>query len=174
MIIGHLTKIVAIQSNNTIKIGFMFVALLAIFNAAGRLITGMLSDKIGRIKTIFLVCVTQAIVMFFFSKFSIIFQFSIGSAVVGFSYGACLALFPSTTASLRGNKKSRHELWYYVHCLGSGRCFWASFCWKIADLNGSYGMAYLIASGLMLFAAVLTFVTKSPVWVVETEFAEET
>jgi OFA family oxalate/formate antiporter-like MFS transporter len=56
MIIGHLTKIFAIQSNNTIKIGFMFVALLAIFNAAGRLITGMLSDKIGRIKTIFIVC----------------------------------------------------------------------------------------------------------------------
>jgi len=42
--------------------------------------------------------------MFFFFKFSTIFQFSIGSAVVGFSYGACLALFPSKTADYWGTK----------------------------------------------------------------------
>jgi len=41
MIIGHLAKIVAVQSDNTITIGFFFVALLAIFNAAGRIIAGM-------------------------------------------------------------------------------------------------------------------------------------
>ena len=29
MIIGHLAKIVAVQSNNTLQIGFIFVALLA-------------------------------------------------------------------------------------------------------------------------------------------------
>jgi len=174
MIIGHLAKIVAIQSNNTIKIGFMFVALLAIFNAAGRLLAGMLSDKIGRIKTIFLVCVTQAIVMFFFSKFSTIFQFSIGSAVVGFSYGACLALFPSTTADYWGTKNLGMNYGIMFTAWGVGGVFGPLLAGKIADLNGSYGMAYLIASGLMLFAAALTFVTKSPVRVVETEFAEET
>ena len=32
MVIGHLARIVAVQSNNLIQTGFMFVALLAIFN----------------------------------------------------------------------------------------------------------------------------------------------
>jgi OFA family oxalate/formate antiporter-like MFS transporter len=40
MIIGHLAKIVAAQSNNAIQTGFVFVALLALFNAAGRIVTG--------------------------------------------------------------------------------------------------------------------------------------
>lgn len=127
MIIGHLAKIVAVQSNNTIKIGFFFVALLAIFNAAGRLIAGIVSDKIGRVKTIFIVCITQTVVMFFFSHFSIILLFTIGSAVVGFSYGACLSLFPSTTADYWGTKNLGFNYgimftaWAYaefsVHCL---------------------------------------------------------
>jgi len=34
MIIGHLAKIVSLQSGNTIKAGFLFVVLLAVFNAA--------------------------------------------------------------------------------------------------------------------------------------------
>lgn len=174
MMIGHLAKIVALQSNNTIKIGFMFVALLAVFNAAGRLLAGLVSDKIGRIKTIFLVCVTQAVVMFFFSKFSTILQFTIGSAVVGFSYGACLSLFPSTTADYWGTKNLGLNYGIMFTAWGVGGVFGPLLAGKIADLNGSYAMAYLIASGLMLVAAALTFVTKAPVRVEETSFAEET
>lgn len=174
MIIGHLAKIVSLQSNNSIKIGFMFVALLAVFNAAGRLLAGLVSDKIGRIKTIFLVCVTQAVVMFFFSKFSTILQFTIGSAVVGFSYGACLSLFPSTTADYWGTKNLGLNYGIMFTAWGVGGVFGPLLAGKIADLNGSYAMAYLIASGLMLVAAALTFVTKAPVRVEDTSFAEET
>ena len=37
MIIGHLAKIVSVQSGNAIQTGFLFVVLLAVFNAAGRI-----------------------------------------------------------------------------------------------------------------------------------------
>lgn len=173
MIIGHLAKIVSVQSGNTIKIGFVFVALLAIFNAAGRLLAGIVSDKIGRIKTIFLVCVTQAVVMFLFSKFSTIAQFTVGSAVVGFSYGACLSLFPSTTADYWGTKNLGFNYGIIFTAWGVGGVFGPLLAGKIADLHGNYNMAYLIASGLMLFAAALTFVTKAPVRTLEKELAEE-
>ncbi len=163
MIIGHLAKIVAIQSGNTIKIGFLFVALLAIFNALGRLMAGVVSDRIGRIKTIFLVCITQAVVMFFFSNFSTIIQFTIGSAVVGFSYGACLSLFPSTTADYWGTKNLGLNYGIMFTAWGVGGVFGPLLAGKIADMNGNYTMAYLIASGLMVFAAALTFFTKAPV-----------
>lgn len=173
MIIGHLAKIVAVQSNNTIKIGFLFVALLAIFNAAGRLIAGIVSDKIGRIKTIFLVCITQAVVMFFFSNFSTILQFTIGSAVVGFSYGACLSLFPSTTADYWGTKNLGFNYGIMFTAWGVGGVLGPLLAGKIADMNGNYSVAYLIASSLMIFAAALTFITKAPVRVTETSFGED-
>jgi nitrate/nitrite transporter NarK len=67
MIIGHLAKIVAVQSGNAIKIGFLFVALLAIFNAGGRIAAGIISDRIGRTITIAFVCILQSMMMFFFS-----------------------------------------------------------------------------------------------------------
>ena len=78
MIIGHLAKIVAVQSGNAIQIGFIFVSLLAIFNAGGRLVAGFVSDYIGRLKTILIVFLSQAVVMFFFSKISTILNLHLG------------------------------------------------------------------------------------------------
>ena len=97
-------KIVAVQSGNTVKIGFVFVALLACFNAAGRVVAGVVSDYVGRVVTIGLVCVFQALAMFLFSNFTSIGGFVVGAAVVGFSYGACLSLFPATVADAWGTK----------------------------------------------------------------------
>ncbi|HEX9241632.1 MAG TPA: OFA family MFS transporter, partial [Anaeromyxobacter sp.] len=104
MIIGHMAKIVSVQSNGAIKIGFVFVALLAIFNASGRIIAGVISDVIGRVVTLGIVCIAQAAAMFFFPQFSTIGGFIVGAAVVGFSYGACLAIFPAATADQWGTK----------------------------------------------------------------------
>ncbi len=101
MIIGHMAKIVAVQSNNTIKTGFVFVALLAVFNASGRIVAGIISDYIGRVVTMGIVFIMQAAMMFFFPQFTTIGAFTVGAAIVGFSYGACLSLFPATTADPR-------------------------------------------------------------------------
>ncbi len=48
MIIAKLAKIGEIQAN--IELGFVLVAVLAIGNGGGRILAGMLSDKIGRKK----------------------------------------------------------------------------------------------------------------------------
>lgn len=162
MIIGHLAKIVSLQSNNTIKIGFLFVALLAIFNASGRLIAGVVSDYIGRIKTLFMVCLIQAVVMFFFSTLSTVTQFIVGSAVVGFCYGSCLSLFPSITADYWGAKNLGLNYGIVFTAWGVGGVFGPILAGKIADATGSYGTAYLISSALLVFAALLTFATKAP------------
>ena len=162
MIIGHLAKIVAVQSNNMIQTGFLFVALLAIFNAGGRLVAGAVSDHIGRMKTILLVFISQAIVMFFFSSLSTFAAFLVGSAIVGFSYGACLSLFPSTTADHWGTKNLGLNYGILFTAWGVGGVFGPILAGKVADASGSYGMAYTISAALLIFAAVLTFFTKAP------------
>jgi MFS family permease len=155
MIIGHMAKIVSVQSNNTIKIGFVFVALLAIFNASGRIIAGIISDYIGRVITIGLVCIMQASAMFFFPSFSTIGAFILGSAVVGFSYGACLSLFPATTADQWGTKNMGLNYGVLFTAWGVGGVIGPTLAGKIADSTGSYTGAYNIAGLLLMFAFVL-------------------
>lgn len=162
MIIGHLAKIVAVQSANQIQTGFLFVALLAIFNAGGRLIAGMVSDYIGRLKTVLIVCISQAIIMFLFSKISTVPTFILGSAVVGFSYGACLSLFPSTCADYWGTKNLGLNYGILFTAWGVGGVFGPILAGRIADSTGSYQMAYVISAALLILAAILTFFTKAP------------
>jgi MFS family permease len=153
MIIAHMAKIVSVQSGNAITAGSFFVALLAIFNASGRIIAGVISDYIGRVVTIALVCILQATIMFFFSGFSSFSAFLVGSAVVGFSYGACLSLFPATTADEWGTKNLGLNYGILFTAWGVGGVFGGTLAGKIADRTGSYEGAYNVA-GLLLIVAV--------------------
>lgn len=162
MIIGHLAKIVSVQSGNVIRAGFLFVILLAVFNAAGRIIAGIVSDRIGRIRTIMLVFISQAAIMFFFSKFSTVGTFILGSAVVGFSYGACLSLFPSATADFWGTKNLGLNYGIMFTAWGVGGVFGPIMAGKIADMTGSYSIGYLISSALLIIGAFMTFFTEAP------------
>lgn len=159
MIIGHLAKIVSVQSGNTIKIGFVFVALLAIFNAAGRVVAGFVSDYIGRVVTIAMVCLMQSLVMFFFPQFTSITDFILGSTVVGFNYGACLALFPATTADYWGTRNMGLNYGILFTAWGVGGIFGPILAGRIADATGSYALAFSVASGLLLLAVFVAMIS---------------
>jgi MFS family permease len=155
MIIGHIAKIVAVQSGNAIEIGFVFVALLAIFNASGRVIAGVISDYIGRVVTIGLVCILQASAMFFFPSFETVGAFVLGSALVGFSYGACLSLFPATAADQWGTRNMGLNYGVLFTAWGVGGVVGPMLAGRIADSTGSYAGAYDIAGLLLMLAFVL-------------------
>jgi OFA family oxalate/formate antiporter-like MFS transporter len=155
MIIGHLAKIVAAQSGNAIQGGFLFVALLAAFNASGRIVAGVASDRIGRTVTLVSVFLLQASNMVFFSGFSTFTGFVVGSAVVGFSYGACLSLFPATAADRWGTKNLGLNYGILFTAWGVGGVFGPVLAGRIADATGSYELAYQIAAGLLVLASLL-------------------
>jgi MFS transporter, OFA family, oxalate/formate antiporter len=158
MIIGHLAKIITIQSGGGITLGYLFVALLAIFNASGRIAAGFFSDRIGRNKTLAMVCLCQAVAMFFFSSLSGSAGFFTGAALVGFNYGACLSLFPSKTADAWGTRNFGLNYGILFTAWGVGGVFGPILAGRIADSTGSYSLAFAIASGMMLFAAALSLV----------------
>ncbi len=159
MIIGHLAKIVSVQSGNTIKIGFLFVALLAIFNAGGRVVAGIVSDYIGRVITIAFVCLMQALIMFFFPQFETTTAFILGSAMVGFNYGACLSLFPATAADNWGTKNLGLNYGILFTAWGVGGVVGPILAGRIADITGRYHLAYYIAATLLMFAAFLAMLS---------------
>jgi MFS family permease len=155
MIIGHMARIVAVQSGNAIQSGFVFVALLAVFNAGGRVVAGVVSDFIGRVVTIGLVCVLQALAMVLFSGLTTVASFVIGAAVVGFSYGACLSLFPATAADRWGTKNLGVNYGLLFTAWGVGGVVGPTLAGRIADATGSYARAYDVAGVLLAFAFLL-------------------
>jgi MFS transporter, OFA family, oxalate/formate antiporter len=159
MIIGHMARIVAVQSGDKIQVGFVFVALLAAFNAGGRVAAGVISDYIGRVVTIGIVCILQATMMFFFPSFTTVGGFVLGAAVVGFSYGACLSLFPATTADRWGTKNMGLNYGVLFTAWGVGGVVGPTLAGRIADRTGSYAGAYDIAGMLLMFAFVLAMLS---------------
>ncbi|MDN5363069.1 MAG: transporter, family, oxalate/formate antiporter [Eubacteriales bacterium] len=162
MIIGHMAKIAAKVLPNAQSLGFILVAVLAVFNATGRIVAGIVSDKIGRTRTMLLVFVSQAIVMILFRYLNTTPLLLLGAAAVGFNYGANLSLFPSTTADFYGTKNLGVNYGLVFTAWGVGGVFGGQVAGKIVDATGSYDGAYMVAATLCILAALLTFVTKPP------------
>lgn len=143
--------------------GFVFVALLAIGNASGRVIAGLLSDKLGRPRTMLLVFAAQAATLLLFSSVSGTVAFAIGSVVIGFCYGACLSVFPSITADYYGLKNLGMNYGLVFTSWGVGALVMAPLAGMIKDATKSYSYAFYLAAGLLLVGTALTFVLKAPV-----------
>jgi len=79
------------------------VMTVALFNAAGRIMWGVVSDKLGRTKTlmlIFLICGLTMLSLKLLTGTMIL----IGVSLVGFCFGGFLAVYPSLTADYYGTK----------------------------------------------------------------------
>jgi OFA family oxalate/formate antiporter-like MFS transporter len=161
MIIGHMAKIAALQLTS-IDLGFVLVAVLALGNASGRVVAGLVADKLGGIRTMLGVFVLQAAMMGLLAISATPLALVPVAAVVGFCYGANLSLFPSTTAGYFGTKNLGVNYGLVFTAWGVGGVFGSLTAGSIVDSTGSYGVAYTIAAGLCLAAAALTFGTKPP------------
>ena len=100
--------------------------------------------------------------MFLFSGASTITGFVAGSGIIGICYGSCLSLFPSACGDYWGTKNLGLNYGILFTAYGIGGIFGPILAGRIADSTGNYSMAYTIAAGLMVVAAVLTFFTKAP------------
>jgi MFS family permease len=99
--------------------------------------------------------------MVFFSAYSTEAGFMIGAALVGFNYGACLSLFPSSTADLWGTKNLGLNYGILFTAWGVGGVFGPLLAGWIADTQGSYAPAYNVAAWMLVgatFLALLSYV----------------
>ena len=123
MIIGHVAKIVATQSGGAIQAGFLFVALMAVFNATGRVAAGVVSDIIGRVGAMIIVFLIQASIMFFFDQFTTTAGFLFGAALVGLQLRRLPVALSGHGGRLLGHEEPRPQLRDSLHRLGRRRRF---------------------------------------------------
>ena len=166
MVISKLAAIAKLQAN--IELGFILVAMLAIGNGGGRIIAGMLSDKIGRKNTMLICFVLQAIMVFLLSRAvqgSLLAKvpiLALVSAIIGANYGSNLALFPSITKDFYGLKNFGVNYGLVFTAWGVGGFSLALLAGKMYDITASFNVAYYGASGLLILAAMMTFFLKPP------------
>ena len=166
MVIAKLAAIAKIQAG--VNLGFVLVAVLAVGNGAGRIIAGMLSDKIGRIWTMFICFMFQAILVLLLSRahagtpLASIPVLAIVCSLIGANYGANLSLFPSITKDYWGLKNFGINYGLVFTAWGAGGFMLALGAGKLYDLYHSFAYAYYGAAVLLVIAAVMTFTMRPP------------
>ena len=160
MIIAHVAIIAKEQARW--EWGFVPVVLLAIFNSVGRVVSGVLSDRIGRTQTMVLAFVLQACNMFVFSHYTSSALLVFGSAFTGLCYGTIFTLMPAATADFYGIKNLGVNYGFLFTGFGVAGVFGPLLGGKIRDLTGTYATSYTISAIMLLVGAALAFTTRSP------------
>jgi len=80
------------------------VGILAIFNAAGRIIWGKVSDIIDRPRAMMIMFLAQGMCFMMLISIESTWAIFLASALVGMNFGGSFALFPSATADYFGTK----------------------------------------------------------------------
>ena len=147
---------------------FIAVAVMAIGNAAGRIVAGFLSDRISRRWTLMIVLLFQAVLMLVAIPVTGIMGVSpvvivLLASLIGFNYGANLSLFPSFTKDLWGLKSFGMNYGVLFTAWGVGGLVLPRVQQTLtAQSGGSYQSSFVTAAVLLLVGAVLTLGIKPP------------
>ena len=167
MVIAKLAPLAKTQVG--ITHGFILVAWLAVGNGAGRIITGTLSDRLGRKPTIIGCLLFQAVLMVVLtfattgSVLGTIPAMALLSALIGANYGANLAIYPSITKDFYGLKNFgvNYGLLFTAWGVG-GYALSKLLAGKLFDAYHSYTVSCYVAAGLLVVAAVVALLLQPP------------
>lgn len=146
------------------ELAWIVVALMAVGNAGGRIVAGVISDKIGRTKTLMFMMSFQAAVIFsllFISENEAILLVT-AATLIGFNYGTNLSLFPSVTKDYYGLKNFGTNYGLIFSAWGIGGLIFPRVAQMIVAQTGTQNTAYLMCSILLVGSALIAVMTKAP------------
>ena len=147
---------------------FVAVALMAVGNAGGRVLAGILSDRIGRRWTLMLVLLFQAGLMFAAVPVTAgggsgAVAIVVLAVLIGANYGANLSLFPSLTKDLWGLKSFGMNYGVLFTAWGMGGMVLPRLQQTLtANSGGSYASSFQTAGALLVAGGVLSFWVRNP------------
>jgi MFS family permease len=150
------------------ELAFVAVAVMAVGNASGRIAAGVLSDKIGRRKTLCLVLLIQAALMFIAipvtaDKATTPVVIVLIASLIGFNYGANLSLFPSFTKDLWGLQNFGMNYGVLFTAWGAGGLVLPRLQQTLTTQSGgSYQWSFVTAGLLLLVGAALSLCIQRP------------
>jgi OFA family oxalate/formate antiporter-like MFS transporter len=162
MVIG---SVAGMAKNSLGEKAFLAVAILAVGNAAGRIVAGILSDRIGRNWTLGLVFSGQALLML--AAIPVVGSQSSSAAMIvllatsiGFNYGANLALFPSFTKDRWGMKNFGVNYGIVFSAWGIGGFILSRLSQSLTAKSGSFTASFQVAAALLALGVILIFLMR--------------
>jgi len=166
MVIAKLASIAKVQAN--LELGFLLVASLAVGNGGGRILAGIVSDKIGRKWTLLTCFLLQAVLILLLSLtkdgnfLATIPVMIILSALIGANYGANLSVFPSITKDFYGINNFGTNYGLVFTAWGVGGFMLSLLAGRLYDVYKTFAIAYYGAAALLLMAAVVSLFIRAP------------
>lgn len=134
------------------------VAMIAIFNTAGRIILGALSDRLGRLNIIIFTLAVTTISVFVLSFVHLDFMiFFTCVASIAFCFGGNITVFPTIVGDFFGLKNQTKNYGIIYQGFGFGALA-GSF---IAAIAGGFIPTFIIVGALCLLSIILTSIMKA-------------
>ncbi|MNT22532.1 putative MFS-type transporter YhjX [compost metagenome] len=146
------------------------VSAVAIFNTAGRIILGTLSDKVGRMRVIsftMLVTVLAIVALSFLTLNHTLFFICVGA--VAFCFGGNITVFPAIVGDFFGLKNHSKNYGIIYQGFGLGALA-GSF---VAKYFGGFHATFMVIGVLSIASLIITLFIKAPKAVAQEEEAFE-
>ncbi len=160
------------------ELAFLAVVILALGNAAGRIIAGSLSDRIGRTLTLSLMLMFQAVLMFIAipvvgAEHPSALLLVLIATGIGFNYGTNLALFPAITKDYWGLKNFGINYGVLFSAWGVGGFVLGRASEMMKAATGGFTLSFGVAGILLAVAAVTLMLQDLFRQMVQAKVAEE-
>lgn len=140
--------------------GTAMAVFFSLANGLGRILWGILSDKLGRKTSIILMTAIQGIIVILFTYMagSEVLLY-LGATLIGFNFGGNFALFPTITADTFGAKNVGLNYPWVFLAYGFGGIMGPILGGKLGDI-GNFPLAFTIAGAAVLAGTLLMIMVK--------------
>jgi len=140
--------------------GTAMAVFFSLANGLGRILWGMISDKIGRKLSILLMTATQGVIVILFTYMAgSEYLLYLGATLISFNFGGNFALFPTITADTFGARNVGQNYPFVFLAYGVGGIAGPILGGKMGDL-GNFPLAFTISGIAVLLGTLLIFMVK--------------
>lgn len=142
--------------------GTAMAVFFSIANGIGRIVWGVLSDRIGRKRAVTLMTASQGLVLLAFTSLAghenLLY---LGAALIGFNFGGNFALFPALTADEFGNRRVGQNYPFVFLSYGVGGIVFPIAGGMLGDL-GNFPLAFTLCGIACLLGAAASAILFPP------------
>jgi OFA family oxalate/formate antiporter-like MFS transporter len=162
MVISQLVPF-ARAAGHTASVAAFALTAGAIGSASGRVLSGWLSDHVGRLNTLRVMLLVSACAMplLFELRESVVLFYAL-LMLVYYCYGTQLSVYASTSADFYGTKYVGFNYGLLLTAWGVAGILGPFLGGRVYVATGEYRMAFLAAAGLSLVALGTLFMAKNP------------
>ena len=138
------------------------VSVIALFNAGGRIISGFVSDRLGRTSTLMgaFILAAAGLLCLYIAGHGSLPLFYCGFCLIGLSFGTFMGVYPAFTADQFGSRNNSVNYGIMFSGFAASGYLGPTIMYKIFGAQGTYLNAFLIAELFVITGFILLMILK--------------